>query len=347
MSAWRRCSALLLSLALACEVDPLPLPSEAAVSALDRGAEPPLYQLLYDSPLLPGDTVPTTKVRVLIWLRRMELGPEQLGLLQALSVEAAGRRDRILAAEEELVRRYAPDEQRVYDQLWRALSAGVPVDAPEMVTLTTELRELRAGGQRERELLALRLEGIRSILDAEQRFLRTLTPRQEALVADALFFLRARLDPVANPGDFRALVGTIYDPGQYAVLSRGTGEVGRQPLNIGGLWAEEPGIEAHALHEARKEVLLFLALLEPGFDEALAAATALSTSGVAPPSGVPPAPTEAPPGTPPPGAPPGAPPPPGAPTAPPGAPGPGGAGAPTPAPPGAPGGNPNGAAPPG
>ena len=76
---------------------------------------------------------------------------------------------------------------------------------------------------------------------------------------------------LAIPGSFRTLVGSTYDPGQYAVLTRGTGEAATQPLNIGALWSDDPELEENTLHEAQREVLL-LALMEPGLDEAIAAA---------------------------------------------------------------------------
>ena len=135
---------------------------------------------------------------------------------------------------------------------------------------------MRSGGERERELLKLRLQGIRAVFEAQREFLASLSPTQEALLADAVFFLRNRLDPVGNPGDFRALVGSIYDPGQYAVLTRGSSDWARAPLNIGGLWSDEPQLEGGALHEARREVLLYLILLEPGLAPAIKTAKALS-----------------------------------------------------------------------
>lgn len=94
-------------------------------------------------------------------------------------------------------------------------------------------------------------------------------------MVDSLFFLRHHLDPIGNPEDFQALVGTTYDAGQYAVLARGTTQWAREPLNIGGLWSDEATLKGGALHDAKREKLLYLALLEPGMDEALAAARAM------------------------------------------------------------------------
>ena len=282
--------ALLLVAVAGCVSEPEPFPTEKAlkvpaieedgIPTVDREAQPPLYQLLYDAPLLPESQEVQQRVRLLVWLRHMELSVAQLDRLKELRGLAVNRHDRLDKARQDLVERYEPDEDKVYEGLWRGLSAGVPIDAPEMADTIDKLRELRGGGQRERELISLQLEGIRSIIEAERPFLNSLTPRQEGLLTDSLFLLRHVLDPVGNPGDFRALAGTVYEPGQYAVLTRGTGEVSRDPLNIGALWSDEPMLQGHELHDARREVLLFLALLEPGFEEALAAARTLADKGV-------------------------------------------------------------------
>jgi hypothetical protein len=252
-----------------------------AVSELNRGAEPPLYQLLYDTPALPGSKGIQQRVRILIWLNHIKLNLGQLKRLDELRLLVAERRERIRDAEQSVALRWEGKENAVYGQLWDALSTGTAVDAPEMAKATHSLRELRAGGEREREMLKLRLQAIRAVLEAQVPFLQTLSPRQESLLGDAVFFLRNRLDPIGNPGDFRALVGTIYDPGQYAVLTRGSSDWARAPLNIGALWSDEPPLEGGALHEARREVLLYLILMEEGLDQAITAAAALAASAKA------------------------------------------------------------------
>jgi hypothetical protein len=265
-----------LALGLSCAPEPQPLPTEAAVNVLDRSVQPPLYQMLYDAPALPGSKPLQQRVRILIWLQHMGLEAAQLSRLEELYAVAKERRESIFQAEHALSQRWEPEENRIYTQLWTAMEQGTPLDDPTMGTLTEELRELRAGGERERELLKLRLQGIRAVLEAQRSFLASLSPTQEALLADAVFFLRNRLDPIGNPGDFRALVGSTYDPGQYSVLTRGNSDWARAHLNIGALWSDEPPVEGGSLHEARREVLLYLILLEPGLSQAIQAAKAQS-----------------------------------------------------------------------
>jgi hypothetical protein len=261
-----------------CTPEPRPLPTEKAIEALDRAQQPPLYQLLYDVPALPSFGLRQQRVRILIWLRHLSLNDSQLGRLEELRVLANDRRSRIKQAEEDAAQRWESEETKIYDRIWAHINQGTAVDEKGMAAFTHELKEMRSGGERERELLKLRLQGIRAVFEAQREFLQTLAPRQEALLADAVFFLRNRLDPVGNPGDFRALVGTIYDPGQYAVLTRGSSDWSRAPLNIGGLWSDEPPVEGGALHEARREVLLFLILLEPALGEAISAARQLAAA---------------------------------------------------------------------
>jgi len=208
----------------------------------------------------------------------MNLSEGQLTRLDELRGLAKNRRERIQQAEEEANQRWSKEEGQVYEQIWNHLKEGMAVDDPDMAAFTHALKEMRTGGERERELLKLRLQGIRAVFEAQREFLAALSPQQEALLADAVFFLRNRLDPIGNPGDFRALVGSIYDPGEYAVLTRGSSDWARAPLNIGGLWSDEPQLEGGALHEARREVLLYLILLEPSLGEAISAARTLSST---------------------------------------------------------------------
>ncbi len=273
-------------------------PAEGSPAAAPAATEPPLYQLLYDAPLLPEARPAQQRARMLVWLRHMAFSAAQLDRLEQTRAAVVARQAALERREAEIAARTLQDEERAWSAIAAMLSQGVPVDAPELQQHVDALRELRAGGARERELLSARLEGIRAALDAQAELLRSLTPRQEQLLSDAVFFLRHRLDPVAHPGDFRAIVGTVYEPGQYAVLTRGLTDGLHEPLDIGGLWGEPDDPKGHPLHDAKREVILLLALIEPGMAEALEAARALAAAPGAPPPGPPAAP--APPDPPPP-----------------------------------------------
>jgi hypothetical protein len=257
------------------------LPSEEA-AAPDRAAEPPLYRKLYDYAFLPEVQLREQRVRLLIWLRHMDFNRYQLGLLSELAARTERERADIEALSAGLVREHEPAVGAVYDKLWDGMNAGASED--ELATIAAELDAVRL---REEDLLQLRARSVRTLIEAQQPFLRTLTPRQEALFADATFLLRHRLDPYANPGDFRALIGTIYYAGDFGTLTKPTFDPNEDHLNIGGLWSEEPAEVAGAFFpDARREVVLYMVLIEPALPEAIEAASRLrAASGAAEPVG--------------------------------------------------------------
>ena len=139
----------------------------------------------------------------------------------------------------------------------------------ELEALAPKLAEVHA---REQELLTLRAQSVRTLFEAEAPFLQTLSPGQETLFTDATFVLRHRLDPYANPGDFRALVGEVYQAGQFGALSRATFDPNQDFLNIGGLWSEKPEeLTGPQFPDARREIILYMVLLEPSLPEAITA----------------------------------------------------------------------------
>jgi len=270
--------ALLLSL-LACAPEPMPLPAEAE-AALDRAGEPPLYRKLYDYAFLPQVQQTEQRVRLLIWLRHMAFNRYQLGLLSELAARTERERADVERLAGELVAEHEPAVAAVYDELWEAMLAGKSED--ELAIIGDKLDASRL---READLLDLRARSVRTLIDAQKPFLGTLTPKQEALFADATFLLRHRLDPYANPGDFRALIGTIYYAGDFGMLTKPTFNPDEDHLNIGGLWSEEPTELAGAhFPNARREVVLYMVLLEPALPTAIEAATRLRvSSGIAEP----------------------------------------------------------------
>ncbi len=275
--------ALLLAplLGLGCVDPPLPLPAAAAAMALDRAAQPPLYRKLYDYAFLPEVQEREQRVRLLIWLRYMAFTRYQLDLLGELAARTLREREDVERVERELLLKHEPAVGGVYDALWAAMERGASED--ELAAIGEGLDTVRV---REGDLLELRARSVRALLDAQTPFLRTLTPTQEALFADATFLLRHRLDPYANPGDFRALIGTIYYAGDFGNLNKTTFDPGEDHLNIGGLWSEEPAELAGAhFPDARREVVLYMVLLEPMLPVALDAAARLrAQSGATDPS---------------------------------------------------------------
>ena len=270
-----RPSLLALTL-LSCDPAPRALPTAVAVAQAEpTEALPPLVKAVYDAPVAPAPTAREQRVRLLLWLRRMALDPGQLDRLDDLRTLTLEQQERLRAAEAQALVSTSEQAGQTWDGLWARLSAGAAPDDPELQPLVGELSALSAGGARERTLLGLRIEGTQLVLEAERGLLDTLTETQEERLVEALFVLRRRLDPVGTPGDWDALVGPTFDVGASGLLLRGSSAGIDDPLDLGGLWTSSD--EHPELPEARREAILYLVLLQPGLDEAIAAARALPT----------------------------------------------------------------------
>lgn len=285
---------MLFALALACADPPQDLPTaDAAATSLDREAQPPLYRKLYDYAFLPKVQYDEQRVRLRIWLHYMDFNAYQLGLLDELVARQKREFAQVEEKQREIVQTHEPQVDAVYNGIWAAMDAGASEE--ELAKLADGLDTVHL---REDELLDLRSRSVRTLLEAEQPFLSTLTPSQETRFTDSVFALRHRLDPYANPGDFNALVGTVYVAGDFGALTRTTFDPAEDHLNIGGLWSPEPEkLSGPYFQDARREVILYMLLLEPSLPESLAAERRVrAVPAVAP--GVNPGPA---PGAPPPG----------------------------------------------
>ena len=189
------------------------------------------------------------------------------------------------AALQEIEQRQAQQAQELYtplfNELWDSMRTGADLSDPQ-IQEAIQTFQATAESQSDSVSLDVRLETIKSILDAEEEFLRSLSPEQESTIVDALYFLRYKLDPIGNPKDFSLLIGNTFEPGQYAILLKGTSELAQQSGNIGGLWSDQPELTGRVLHEAKREVVLYLILLEPALEEAIRAAIALQTQSNTP-----------------------------------------------------------------
>lgn len=260
---------------IGCSTTPTEFPTKAQIEDAEELIEnqslSPAYQVLYSYSGLPKPSPEGQRVRALIWVQRMNLTQNQLTLLESVWRMAQARHQQLLDLEESKAGQINVEETPVYEAIWDQLRDGETLDSPSVLTQIEALQNIREQNPRD-DVITQRIEGIQSIIEAQQSFLKTLTPEQEQVIVDALFFLRHKLDPVANPEDFSILVGSVYNPGQFAVLIKGTSEVAQQSMNIGGLWTDEPVLTGRELHEARRETILYLALLEPTLGEAIAVA---------------------------------------------------------------------------
>ena len=281
-STWFYNTTVLLGIALsciACSTDPTPMPTEelvAQTTELD-----PTYQLIYDTHAIKTPDSNQQRVRILLWLKRMNCNVSQLQKLDELRKIAIEKYTTL----QEIELREAQKAQELYtpffNQMWDSMRTGAELTDTE-VQKAVETFQSTVATQEESPSLDVRLETIKSILDAEEDFLRSLSPEQESTIVDALYFLRYKLDPIGNPQDFSLLVGNTFEPGQYAILLKGTSELAQQSGNIGGLWSDQPELTGRVLHEAKREVVLYLILLEPALEEAIRAAIALQSQSNTP-----------------------------------------------------------------
>jgi hypothetical protein len=287
----------LLAFLFSCSTEVTPLPSAeaalkvqeadaAAANSFDRSTLPPLYRQLYDYAFLPEVQAKEQRVRLLIWLKYMEFSRYQLGLLADLWERTQRERKEVEEKQKAIVKAYEPEVGKVYDRLWSSLQ-GEPTEEE----LALAAKELEIIHSREAELLELRARSVRSLIEAQSAFLKVLSPQQEIRFQDAVFLLRHRLDPYANPGDFNALIGSIYVAGDFGTLSRPTYNPEEDHLNIGGLWSEEPEkLTGPYFPVARREAILYMLLLEPTLQEAINTAESLKNLPSAPVPGQPPEP---------------------------------------------------------
>ena len=256
-----------------CGNDPTTMPTKKQIDQERGFTKPsPLYQLLYESQPLPKPSSDQQRVRILIWLQKLEFNDDQLRLLSELRKEIQNRKEEIIKREQEAAAKLVESETPIYNTLWEALKEG-----KNLKNQNEAIAKLRAARSQDPalDIQKLRIDSIRAIFEAQNDFLQTLSPEQEQMIMESLFFLRHHIDPIGTPDDFYSMIGRTYEPGQYAVLTRGGSDNAQQPLNIGGLWTDKDELSGKAFHEAKRELLLYLVLLEPGFDEALQVALEL------------------------------------------------------------------------
>ena len=271
---------LAASLSMGCIADPDPLPTHLLVvganKQIERASEPALYQMLYDYAFLPEVQQAEQRVRILLWLQRMNLGDYQLAALQELGEQVKKEHADLEAKHRSIVEGYEPRLLPAYQALWQGLQEGASMDDPSLEESARALLVEKLQNSRESELFAIRTQAIAGILDQCRSWLEGLRHVQEIPFADALFFLRHRLDPYANPGDFQSLVGTIFVAGDWGTLTRGAEsfQQDRDHLNLGGLWSDKAlqELEGPVFNDIRRESVLYMILLEPALGEAVQAA---------------------------------------------------------------------------
>ncbi len=263
---------------IGCNTAPTPMPTEELVAQTTEVDA--TYQLIYDTQSMSTPDANQQRVRILLWLKRMNCNVSQLQKLDDLRKIAQEKVNQLTEIEQNQQKQAQELYTPLFNQLWDLMRTGSELDDPQIQDITSQLQSAKQ--QQTSPRLDARLETIKSIITAEDDFLRSLSPEQESTIVDALYFLRYHLDPIGNPKDFSMLIGNTFEPGQYAILLKGTSELAQQSGNIGGLWSDQPELTGRVLHEAKREVVLYLILLEPSLEEAIRAAIALQSQAPTP-----------------------------------------------------------------
>lgn len=279
---------MILALLLAACTVPAPdlaRPTPADPRPVDPASPPPaagpegekLYQVLYAGELGPDARALGQRARVQAWLGAMQLDATQLDGLAVLVADLREREATLAAARAEVGAREQAILGPVYAELEAHLARPGGLTEAESATFAARLDAARAevyGGVDPR---AEHFAGVASLLRAERPWIKTLSAAQQATLAESRFFLGRRLGPFVNPGDYGALVGTMWDGGDFGSLRATVRPSDEGHLDLGGLWSIE-AMQAgpdRRLEGLQIEAILFMALQEPE----LAGAIALRQAG--------------------------------------------------------------------
>lgn len=290
-------AALSVVAAAACKVESSDFKRPPALEpvVLDGPTPPPvasptgekLYQLLYAGEVGQEAAASGQQARLMAWLAVMEFSDEQLDALVALRsgldemrAEQAADRARLDALE---LATLGP----IYDRITAAYAAGAGPDEDTLAALAEELEAARAVVYGERDPRALELERVQVLMASLEPWVGALSPSQQHDLGHSRFFLRRRLGPLLNPGDYGDLTGISWDGGDFRGVNTTFPDDDEHHMDIGGLWSTEFMRAPPELYLTRLQLkaLTLMALEEPGLDEAIARRRAAT----APPGTTPPA----------------------------------------------------------
>ncbi len=265
------------ALLLACVGLGMVAPCRAAATAgedLTQGAsdtakpEVRLYQLLYDYQTTEPMSSLGQKVRILIWIRYMDLSPAQQELLLSLGRRYQQRRKTVEAESARIIAAFEKRLEPIYQRIHDEISKPVP-DNDVLGELAHELQGTIITHGAEDELHSMRIRMLRSMISDEDSFLHTLSPEQEERLVTSLFFLRQEIDPFANPETYRDVIGPTWNAGDFSSLLR-RNKPKDDHLNIGGLWGLDMDEDMRINYaDIRRPIVLFYVLKQPALVPAL------------------------------------------------------------------------------
>lgn len=246
---------------------------------VDRYDAPRLYQVLYDTPV--GASPLGQNVRIRLWAQYMGLSRAQLELLKGIGKRFQERKQGLEAEQREAQERYARELEPLFLRV-QALLAQPSPNPQEMDRLAEEIAGIQVAQRKEDALQVARIRTVRSVLGDAREFLNTLDPVQEEKLVTALFFLRQEVDPFANPGTYREIVGPTWNAGDFSSLLRQK-DRRDQHLNIGGLWGiDTDTAERFNYVNIQRPMLMFFILKEPTLVAAIDDQLLATAEGVRP-----------------------------------------------------------------
>lgn len=228
---------------------------------------PKLYQVLYDNSL-ESATPLALVVRLRLWIRYMELSDSQVALLKTIAGRFQARTSSFVTEQDAILTPYAQALEPLLTQLNEGLKSGMATE-DDLTKLTQQISALQLNQRREEQLQTARIKALRAVLSDARDFLNTLSPEQEERMVTCLFLLRNQVDPFANPGTYRGLVGPSWNAGDFSSLLKEPNAKDSH-VNVGGLWDIDPETAAQFDYaNIERPILMFYLLKEPGLVEAL------------------------------------------------------------------------------
>jgi hypothetical protein len=232
-----------------------------------------LYQLLYAGEFGSRTNAKGQHARMLAWLAAMDLSESQLDQLVSLldQLDAARERQAALRAEQDEHELAALGP--IYNEISDAYSAGGTPDEAALAAWAAQLEAARATLYGDDDPRTVEMDRVRALMGPLEFWLQSLTEAQRHDLAQCRFFLRKRLGPLLNPGDYGDLTGISWDGGDFRGVNTTFPDTDEHHMDIGGLWSTEFMRAPPNLYLDRLQLraLLLIALKEEGLREAIVA----------------------------------------------------------------------------
>jgi hypothetical protein len=213
-----------LWLLLACNTAPT-LPEEAPAEASPL----PLYEQLYAGEVGPEARRLGDRVRILVWLRRLSLSPEQQNQMKTAITDTQA----ILSDLQNWENTRDQQELAAFGPIYQGLETALAQGMPDETARAQAAQALAAARKTLEDPQAKRLKQMRAALDIAEKWTGTLNQIQQQSVGEALFFLREPTSPFLEE---------TWPKNSFASLRRVSSDAPPTgSLDIGGLWSLDQG----------------------------------------------------------------------------------------------------------